>query len=115
MKVRGSWLAPVSIIERQRRADRRADALNAERLRVMDRPGPPAWTDDEITSECGGGMYGANTPSTTRCKADSRIECWLWIGVGNELREGAEIHLHNCKIWQERGGCKTTGLVSWTA
>lgn len=43
----GSWLAPVSIIE-PNDADRRADALNAERLRVMDKARAAGLTDDEI-------------------------------------------------------------------
>ena len=47
VKVRGSWLAPVSIIE-PNDADRRADALNAERLRVMDKARAAGLTDDEI-------------------------------------------------------------------
>jgi len=48
VKVRGSWLAPVSIIE-PNDADRRADALNAERLRVMDKARAAGLTDDEIS------------------------------------------------------------------
>ncbi|UWH29727.1 hypothetical protein KW556_08655 [Aeromonas veronii] len=47
VKVRGSWLAPVSIIE-PNDADRRADALNAERLRIMDKARAAGLTDDEI-------------------------------------------------------------------
>ena len=47
MKVRGSWLAPVSIIE-PNDADRRADELNAERLRVIDKARAAGLTDDEI-------------------------------------------------------------------
>ena len=47
VKVRGSWLAPVDIIE-PNDADRRADALNAERLRVMDKARAAGLTDDEI-------------------------------------------------------------------
>ena len=47
VKVRGSWLAPVSIIE-PNNADRRADALKAERLRVMDKARAAGLTDDEI-------------------------------------------------------------------
>jgi hypothetical protein len=47
VKVRGSWLAPVDIIE-PNDADRRVDALNAERLRVMDKARAAGLTDDEI-------------------------------------------------------------------
>lgn len=47
VKVRGGWLAPVSIIE-PNDADRRADALNVERLRVMDKARAAGLTDDEI-------------------------------------------------------------------